>query len=266
LTSEFTDVSSNNPTPDLRAYANSGARLIGIKATEGTGYVWSNGRQLADAARSLGLRVLRYHFAKPGVDGAAQARFFLAQCNEADIPCLDMEGTGWAAGEVERVTASFCATVEAERGPGVVYIGAYFTHIPWPKGWRWWLPAYTATMPANPVGYPDPWAWQHTDHGSLPGMKAPGDVSTLLDALDPTQPSKPTGPHDCPHGLVWWDGHGCTDPHNIPKDAQGVSTPTGAAMAYWDDGKHGWTDVHNIPADASHVLGFTYTDKGWVRS
>ena len=42
--SEWADFSSNNPVPDLGSYK---APLIGIKATEGTGYAWAGGDALA---------------------------------------------------------------------------------------------------------------------------------------------------------------------------------------------------------------------------
>lgn len=115
----------------------------------------------------------------------------------------------------------------------------------------WWIAAYdhSTSIPNGAVAH------QFTDPG-------PYDVSSVLDywpGVDPT-PSPPSG-HDCAAGQVWWTGHGCWDPHQIPADASGVFTPGGSAMAWWDG--HGWTDVHQIPANSPGVHNFTWTATGW---
>lgn len=231
--SDFTDVSSNNPLPDVAKLRAAGHELIAIKATEGLHYTWTDGDGLAERARRAGLVVVRYHFARPGSSGVEQARYFLDVCSPSDVPCLDLEGANWAAGEAARVCRDFCATVEAQRGPGIVYSGAYFiteTRAAYPKGWAWWLPAYASAPPAPPAGWPQPWAWQYTDHGKADGMGAPGDLSHLYGPPDPRPraASKPT--QTAPgSGITYynggkhtghpypWDGH--AEQPWFPKDA-----------------------------------------------
>jgi Glycosyl hydrolases family 25 len=191
--SQFTDISSNNPTPDLETYKAAGASIIAIKSTEGDNYHWAEGDTVANEARRIGLHVIRYHFARPDRSGIAQASFFLSHCDLGDTPCLDLEGGGWSPGEADRVWQDFAAVVERHRRPGILYTGAYFAEehsVRFRGGWRWWLPSYTTVMPSSPNTFPPhPWAWQYTDHGRLSGMRSPGDVSRLLQADAPHDPN-----------------------------------------------------------------------------
>lgn len=179
------DVSSNNPLPDLAAYKTSGRRIIAIKATEGTGYTWDEGNQLAARAHAFSLQVWRYHFAKAGSTGTAQADYFLASCGN-DVPVLDIEDDGLSPSEACSVLADFCARVQAKTGrTGWVYsYGPYITShgLTLPAGWKFWLAAYQPTMPASPNGWPTPNAWQFTDNATVPGCPAPVDQSRLIGA------------------------------------------------------------------------------------
>lgn len=218
-TVQFSDFSSNNPTPTVRDYA---SPVVALKATEGTGYVWAESADIADQFRKANKKVIRYHFATPGKSGLAQAQFFLDHVNPKDILCLDLEGGGWGPGEANRLFQDFAAEVERQANTDlIIYTGAYFisgNNIEPRDGWSWWLPAYTRTLPVLPPHWPTPWAWQYTDQGRIPGMGAPGDLSNILKPLNP--PAKPK--HGCPDGQAWWDGHGCRKTSEIPHDAQGV--------------------------------------------
>ncbi len=190
----FVDCSSNNALPNLSAYKTSGRRVLVIKATQGVGYGWTAGDDLARRAKTFGLFVWRYHFAAPGTSGTSQADYFLAHLN-GDTAVLDMEGAGWKAGEAALVTRDFCARVQAKTGKaGYVYTGAYFiteNQLRLPSGWRWWVASYTPTLPTAPPGWPTPTAWQYTEGAAVPGFTGGVDQSRFT-----TVPQPPPGVDD----------------------------------------------------------------------
>lgn len=100
------------------------------------------------------------------------------------------------------------------------------------------------------------------------------DIALQLDWGQTPAPAAPqSGPHGTPPAGIsspcWWDrptdgaARGWRDVHNVDKNARDVFTPSGAAMAYVDDGHTGWRDVHALPAGTTHVLHFAWTPTGW---
>lgn len=75
----FADVSSAQPHVNMHDYADAGHLLIGIKATEGYGYVNPYHRGQALAAGLRHVAVAHYHFARPdlGTDPARECDHFL---------------------------------------------------------------------------------------------------------------------------------------------------------------------------------------------
>jgi GH25 family lysozyme M1 (1,4-beta-N-acetylmuramidase) len=74
---QYVDCSSNNGTPNVGAYAAAGHRRISVKSTEGTGYTWFGGQDVARAAHAHGLAVEYYHWLRPEFTARSQAEFFV---------------------------------------------------------------------------------------------------------------------------------------------------------------------------------------------
>lgn len=77
--SQFADISSNNNTPDMRVYRQTGHVLIAIKATEGVNYTNPDHRNWCLHAGLQWVSVVHYHYARPDLDNSpqAEARHFL---------------------------------------------------------------------------------------------------------------------------------------------------------------------------------------------
>lgn len=73
------DISNNNGSVDIPAYAAAGFKAIAIKATEGTGFVDPDHRGWCYSAHAHRLAVFHYHFGRPdhGQPAADEAAFFL---------------------------------------------------------------------------------------------------------------------------------------------------------------------------------------------
>lgn len=190
------DLSSNNATPDLAKHHAAGYRIIGLKASEGTSYVWTGGATLAKAWHKLDGRVVHYHFAKAGGGTARQqADAFLAavagRWADGDILCLDIEGQPslpgyrqWRKGEAGPFAAAFIARCRAARptAVGLVYGPPYFLRDNGvtSHGWGLWLADYRS----RPTFIPPSWerwtAWQFTSTAAgLPGVPGAVDHSKV---------------------------------------------------------------------------------------
>lgn len=190
------DLSSNNAAPDLIKHFKSGHRVIALKATEGTDYVWPEHGRLADEWHKLGGVVWHYHFAQPG-DAKKQAHYFLSwianHWQRGDRIVLDAETAGVTAAFV-RDFITFCASKHDPK-PGIIYSYASFltaAKIKPSHGWGLWLAAYQASEPKPAPGWDRLTAWQFTDHQTgLPGIPGAVDCSHLLDPdVIPAEPVK----------------------------------------------------------------------------
>ncbi|MET9073821.1 GH25 family lysozyme [Streptomyces sp. NPDC004232] len=78
------------------SYSTTGLSFVGIKVTEGLGYVNSKWVAQRATARSAGLVTIFYHYPHIANSASAEADYFLAQINLApgDIICLDWEWYG----------------------------------------------------------------------------------------------------------------------------------------------------------------------------
>ena len=186
---EFVDISNNQGAdPDWAAYA-VGHSLIALKASEGTSFKDGTFSRRWKAAGEAGLARWAYHFAKPGISGSAQADYLIdiveavGSLGGRDRICLDVEGSGWGAGEAAKLTKDF-ASRSKNRGyqKGVVYTGAYFRtsqKIAQPSGWLWWIASYGTAIAPTPCD-----AWQFTDKATVAGMPTQVDYSHLYVTLE----------------------------------------------------------------------------------
>lgn len=133
------DVSSYQST----SYSTSGLSFVGIKVTEGLGYVnpkWTGQRA---TARTAGLVTIFYHYPHPANSATAEADHFLAQINLAagDVLCLDWEWYG--------------QTVTSQQARD--YKDAWLAHV-------------KAKAPGHKVGiYSDTSSWKNVDTNSNAG-------------------------------------------------------------------------------------------------
>lgn len=190
------DLSSNNALPNLTKHYKGGHRVIALKATEGSSYIWDQHGRLSDEWHKLGGAVWHYCFARPG-DAKAQAQRFLSvvapRWKPGDRIVLDAEVPGVTA----TFARAFIAACHAARPdwPGIVYSYASFlaaAKIKPSHSWGLWLAAYQAEEPKPPAGWDRLTAWQFTDKQTgLPGIPGAVDCSHLLDPdVVPAQPVK----------------------------------------------------------------------------
>lgn len=192
---QFVDCSSNNPLPNVRAYAAAGHRHLCRKVSEGVGYHWFEGDALADHAHQAGLHVGHYHWLRPDASATAQAAFFVtsvkSHLHEGDWLMTDFERTPGVADPADISRAAqlheFNAYVR-QHLPGYplyVYTGNwYLDGKPHSQAecrrWPVVMSDYSgaAHMP-NPyqLNYV---AWQFTDRAKVAGFSSPVDYNRWL--------------------------------------------------------------------------------------
>lgn len=93
----FADISGHQESVDLGEYAAARHTHIAIKLTEGIGFTSDTGVARWAKARSLGLRRIAYHFARPseGHGAAAEARHFAAVAKKAGLMSTDVLVLDW---------------------------------------------------------------------------------------------------------------------------------------------------------------------------
>ena len=179
----FCDLSSNQPLPDVAAYAKAGHKRIALKATEGTDYHWSDGATVGVQAHRRDLQVIWYHFARPG-SPKAQAEFFCkviaADIKPGDILCIDAEVTGVNGTLVD----GWLAEVHAKNPDHELWVygsPSFLTenHITPAHGAKLWIADYGVKTPALPHGWGAYEAWQHTDSGTATGVQGKVDLSVM---------------------------------------------------------------------------------------
>lgn len=190
------DLSNNNPEPvefhRMRAH---GVFGVWLKVTEGEKFVDPTWRWRSSHARSAGLRVGGYHFARPGAGTAeAQARAFVKQLGRVqrrDLrPVLDLEvyDKHLAPGALHDWAVLFLTTVRNLTGVKCLTYSSPGYIIP--QGWSrtfgvgagLWLAAYGPDDGReHPVDTPAPWkrrvAHQFTSRGRIPGVSGDVDLS-----------------------------------------------------------------------------------------
>jgi len=200
------DVSGWEPNIDWRAVRASGVRFAFLKATEGTHYVdptfapnWVN-------TKRVGIIRGAYHYLRGGVDGAAQADFFLKQVKleEGDLPpVLDVENIYNEDVSNQTMIAraeAWLKKVEADTGVRpIIYSGPYFLKdrmfhpifgTPnWAKNYKIWLANYLdhyqeGSLPLQPKNWQNWLFWQYTDKGIVPGIEGGVDLNWFRGSLD----------------------------------------------------------------------------------
>lgn len=175
------DLSSNNGAVDLKKHWDAGHRILILKVTEGTSYVWQQSHVLAAQWHSYGGVVWHYHFLSPG-DGAAQADWFWDHVKNdravGDLFVVDVETKGDTGAEVN----TFIDRVRVyDSRQGLIYGSPSFlttNQICKHAGWWLWLAEYgpKTDVPPSWAGWA---AWQFTDRGAAAGVTGGVDVSQV---------------------------------------------------------------------------------------
>lgn len=163
--------------------------FVGIKMTEGLGYVDARGRLNRDKARAEGLVRLLYHFASTN-DPVREADFFCNQIGTlepGEIAILDEESTK-AVGDRSQWVLKFLARVDERTGRkgGVPDDDAeLYTYGPYANahlrlrtlaGKKLWLAAYSSS-PRVPAPWKSWTFWQYSSSGSVPGIAGRVDLN-----------------------------------------------------------------------------------------
>lgn len=232
---DFVDLSSNNGTLNLAAYARTGATIIGLKAIEGESYHWPMHRQYSHQAHDLGLAVWHYDFLR----GPNEADEFMTEVGPVfskllgDRLVLDYEAAATPADAVPVMEA-----VERAYGAQVVYGGASkiagtgLVHRP---GWAWWQAAYSDVRPPAPAGWPQPIAWQYTQTGRSPVAAHFVDISHYYGGTSHPKPPAPVEDDmACPATILRAesDPTGARHP-TLVHDGQFLYSVDGPTLASW---------------------------------
>ena len=159
-------------------------RFVMIKATEGTTNIDENFEDNFFQAREYGFTRGAYHFYSNRSSAADQARFFIenVKLEKGDLPpVLDVENKPrrQSREEFKQSVLQWLRIVEKHYGVKPILYTYYkfkmenlndslFDQYPY------WIAHYYV----DSVEYQGPWKfWQHTDAGSLPGIKGPVDFN-----------------------------------------------------------------------------------------
>ena len=164
--------------------------FVFMKATEGGDLADDVFPDNFREARAHGFIRGAYHYFVPKTDARRQAEFFISrvQLEEGDLPpVLDVETTGRLDDdELQRRVRVWMDCVEAHYGVRpILYTGYKFRmrHLNDTLFNRY--PYWIAHYYVDSVRYDGPWQfWQHTDAGSVPGIKEQVDLNVFRGSLE----------------------------------------------------------------------------------
>lgn len=178
------DVSGYQPTVDWQKVAASGIAFAFIKATEATTLVdHAFARHWAQAKEAKLLRGA-YHFFRPKVDAAAQARFFLAQLEDPGElpPVLDVEvADGVAPAQVVAGVHAWLDVVAGSLGRPIIYTSpSFWNALPGAADVAaradLWVAHWGAHVPASVNGWQRWTFWQFTNKATVSGIPGTADM------------------------------------------------------------------------------------------
>lgn len=194
------DVSHYQGRIDWQKVAQSDVKFAFIKATDGVAGVDARFAANWRAAKMAGVRRGAYHFFRAEQDAEQQAKLFIAQVSDDGgefPPVLDFEVLGTALPEQALQNAArWMRFIEQESGrKPMLYTGPSFWRAQAKdsdafSSYPLWIAHYTAAaQPVLPTAWKQWTFWQHSEHGSVPGVIGPVDLNrfcgneTELEAL-----------------------------------------------------------------------------------
>lgn len=165
-------------------------RFIFMKATEGDDHSDDAFTQNFDQARQYGFIRGAYHFFSPKTDPRKQADFFIHSVRLAagDLPpVLDVESKGKrSVCELRTAIKTWLDCVETYYGVKPILYTSYkfktrYLDDPAFDSYPYWIAHYYV----DSVKYEGRWTfWQHTDAGSVPGIKKDVDLNVFNGSLE----------------------------------------------------------------------------------
>jgi GH25 family lysozyme M1 (1,4-beta-N-acetylmuramidase) len=184
---EGIDVSNHNGAIDWPRVAAAGISFAYVKATEGTGFTDPYYTRNVDQARANQILVGAYHYFKPAIDAAQQARHFMEVVGGSRPgmlpPCLDVEELGGVSpARVVEAVRTWCSIVQPVFGRDVLiytYPDFWIRQLGNPTDFAHTNPLWFARYASSPNPLPGGWQsqtiWQYTSTGQVPG------ISTVVD-------------------------------------------------------------------------------------
>jgi GH25 family lysozyme M1 (1,4-beta-N-acetylmuramidase) len=196
------DVSNHQERIDWTRVRADGIAFAMVKASEGVSFADPSYRAHVAGARSVGIRIGAYHFARPDTpgDGVAAAarrdaraeadRFVtIAQLRPGDLlPALDLETAGLSPESMIAWTRAWLDRVRRRTGArALLYTYPYFwQELGATKQFRsfpLWIANYGVREPALPGGWRRYAIWQYTATGRVPGIPGRVDLNRLHERL-----------------------------------------------------------------------------------
>lgn len=186
------DVSEWQGSIDFRKVADSGIKVVYIRASLGSNYVDPQFEANYRKAKAAGLSVGFYHYvtARSRVQAEYEANFFVNTIRGKTFECrpaMDFEDlSGLSENEIRTISSAFLTTLERSGGKGaVLYSDAYnaantfsgsLTRYPL------WVAQYGVSRPSDTNW--DKWSgWQYSDEGRIPGINGYVDLDRFTDGV-----------------------------------------------------------------------------------
>jgi lysozyme len=188
LFDQVIDVSDAQGRIDWQAVASSGIAVAMVKATEGETFAANTWHANQRGATQAGIKVVPYHFVRPG-DMAAQAAHFqeVSGLTAGQAFALDWEGNRTANAADMEALGTALAAIAGRKPLGYWGIPGSTPETPTDvmQTWDRWVPRYRAGnitdftgMPATHQNPGTPFLfWQYTSAGTVPGITGPVDRS-----------------------------------------------------------------------------------------
>jgi GH25 family lysozyme M1 (1,4-beta-N-acetylmuramidase) len=193
---EGIDISHWQGTIDWAKVRAAGKKFAYIKASEHTSFVDDKYQTNRSRAKSAGLKVGAYHFARPNVgttDAYAEADHFIetADWTSGELrPVLDLEDTGGlSSSALQTWVKAFLQRIHDRTGVrAVIYVSpAFWSSKMGNSNWfakngyevLWiahWTTAKSPSVPAESWGGKSWTFWQYTSDGSVPGISGRVDL------------------------------------------------------------------------------------------
>jgi lysozyme len=164
-------------------------RFVFMKASEGGDLADEAFQANFDSAKAYGFVRGAYHFYNPKTDPVRQADFFIrsVQLQPGDLPpVLDIEQRGSNKQKLQRDLKVWLQRVEAHYGVKPILYASYKFKTDYLNDsifntYPYWIAHYYV----DSVEYQGDWKfWQHTDVGTLPGIKGHVDLNVLHGSME----------------------------------------------------------------------------------
>jgi lysozyme len=172
------DVSGYQTNVDWTQLAASGVSFAFVKATEGSALVDHRFAQHWADAKSYGLLRGAYHFFRPQLDAATQARLFIAQLQDRGElpPVIDVETAGVVpADQTLAGVKTWIEFVTSSIGRPLLYtMPGFWDTLPLDPWFAThadlWIANWGVTTPVAARGFPSWTFWQFTNRASFNGL------------------------------------------------------------------------------------------------